>query len=413
MVRKSILIAVALIVVASAEGAAAALRQVPPVATNETPVTMVISDNGCGFWGPAVSRNGPEIEIRIAGQGCVTGTWPFEIPVPLGTLPPGDHVVKVLIEDEVAWQTTVVVHDVTTFPLVPSGAQLPGTFDFVHFPIGISELTNDAVVRFGPDASPQVTRSIYLPAHAAEGPVDVTVVHQGMTAVARNGFTWTSRGCTDPRIWERVLVPIEFNGPGANGSQWVTRFNVAVKAIARYHPWIQVPRRGEPCSMEQADPSRPKYVSSKDDGQRGYFVWVPRTLVPALAFSLTVQETSNNANAIPVAIPVLPERDWKFGTSTISVPAVRNARATLRIYGLDDDFHGAWVTNARLDLRGVGLLRYGADEPMFVAMDVTSMLDPDEPTLLQIDGGPMHSRYWAMLTVTDNVTQRFAVFTPQ
>lgn len=413
MVRKSTLLAVALIVVASIEGAAATLRQVPPVATNETPVTMVIEFQTCGFWGPSVAWIGQDIEIRVADRGCTTMGITVAVPVALGTLPPGDHVVKLLggDGDSVYGQTTVVVHDVTTFPIIPSGAQVPSIYvqDRIRLPLGMYDLSEDAVVRFGSEEGFSGVRTIELPLSAAEGVVDVTVVQQGMTAVARNGFTWTTRGCTDPRIWERVLIPIEFNGPGAHGSQWVTHFNVAVKPNLRFHEWIQVPIRGGSCSVEYADPSRPRYERAPDDGQRGYFLWVPRTLVPALAFSLTVRETSKAANAIPVTIPVPLERDWKFGSSTISVPAVGNARATLRVYGLDDDFRSLSVNNSL----GAQPFRHGADEPKFAAFDVTALLNPKGPTLLSLNGTPLHSRYWVMLTVTDNVTQRFAVFTPQ
>jgi hypothetical protein len=376
---------------------------------------MVIQFETCGFWGPFVSWAGQDIEIRIEQRGCTILAPTAVVPVALGILPPGEHVVKLFNGDAVYGQTTVVVHDVTTFPIVPSGAQIPGIYDQdpIHFPLGTFSLPGDAVLRLGSEEV-YLYSAIDLPLHAAEGVVDVTIVHDGRTVVARNGFTWTTKGCTDPRIWERVLVPIEFNGPGAHGSQWLTRFNVAVRPDWWFHPWIQVPGRGDSCSVEYADPSRPKYERSPDDGQRGYFVWVPRTAVSALAFSLTVRETSKDANAIPVTIPVPLERDWKFGSSTISVPAVQNARATLRVYGLDDDFQSLGVTISRKGpSREANPSRYGADEPKFAAIDVTDLLNPNGPTLLAIGGKPVHSRYWAMLTVTDNVTQRFAVFTPQ
>src|SRR5512142_2873919 len=157
--------------------------------------------------------------------GCLPVATAWQQTANIGLLPPGTYTVHALIQQDNGHVTDLgspllTVRPADPFRIDPPGAPTTGGSE-VRL-VSSNPWPTTAVV-FG-DAPPVTGRffgtTLFVtpPPHAA-GTVDVKVGN----AIATRAFTYYDpTDSPDPSIFEKVLFPIAFSGPGAFGSSWVT-----------------------------------------------------------------------------------------------------------------------------------------------------------------------------------------------
>ncbi len=235
-------LAAALLVGFSSASLAGGLRFDPPAPDSDSFIRVTVGTmvNGCSPHGATITRAGSAITIRYPdpsppGAGCGAMIAPWHETLPLGGLPPGTYDVVASVDSsfrgiQVIASGKLEVRDAdAAFRLVPSVAP-SGTPVFLLLPEGDSIPTSVAFDGVAVDATTTVYRSfdrlvaIVTPPPHARGIVDVVVnFNGGRSVAAAASFTYSDPAAPlDPFVFEPILFPISFEGPGAFGSQWQT-----------------------------------------------------------------------------------------------------------------------------------------------------------------------------------------------
>lgn len=233
--------------------------------------------------------------------------------------------------------------------------------------------------------------------------------------------------------YERVLLPVLLDSvAGDFGSTWSSTFNVYNGGVlpARTFPasCLIDPFDHTPCSATFDLPSR---VSGQLLKRRffgdppGLFFYVKKDAAPNVHFNLRVQDLSRQADTLGTEIPVIRERDLITQTiSLVNVPVGSSFRDTLRVY--DFDASGAatvTVTAFEADGKFIGSvdLRLVTPTTSVFARDpgyaeISSVVGTFPTTgssvVLEIKPTSGGLRYWAFVSVTNNVTQDVTTVTP-
>jgi hypothetical protein len=384
-------IALALLVSASAFGQ---LSIVPRVVTNRSPGFAIHwSITGPWYAAPLLHIDGNTIIIEVE-------EWPCFLLSPcvsagemnVAMLPAGDY--DVVLRDthgNTILSRTLAILDITTLPIIPAGrpisdeamsfGALPRNFPDMRLEFGSEKLPG--AIDGGHVVAPPSNHEELLDVAYDAGP-------RG-SGIARNAFTYANDACRDERIWERVLVPIDSNAAGAYGSRWVTDVSiVGPERVPGLGP-------GRDCEFGAT-------IGAPGTHPSGVYVRIPRTASHLVEVRVRVRETSRDG--LPIEIPVVRDDEWLTGVSEIEMPKLREGqRAMLRVYMKEDD--GAVLQVDKFSLR---LAAADRDTPRFASMDVSSM---SGTIRLSPSNGAWSigaSEYWAMITITDNVTQQFVVY---
>ena len=151
--------------------------------------------------------------------------------------------------------------------------------------------------------------------------------------------------------YERVLIPVFFSGPGANGAQWETAVDLTTSIqndVQLAEPALiytsESQCNGIPCSCASTlvEYGRSARLCSGLEHAAGLLLWVPRTAAPKdLNFSVRVRDTSKNATSAGTYVPVVWERDLSGEPIVLlDVPVESRFRSSLRVYdafGFADD----------------------------------------------------------------------------
>lgn len=271
---------------------------------------------------------------------------------------------------------------------------------------------------------------VRTPPHGA-GTVDITVrTGDGRTAIAPGAFVYTDDG---EERYQRILLPIYLEQPahGSNGSLWKTQLwlrNGGTQPIT-LAPWV-CPREMIcipvfPLTYEMRTGETLKNLPEIEQTNVGRLLYVNRDGLAGLSAGLRLFETSRGDEDAGTEIPVVRESRFATGTSHFhAVPLNDRFRVMLRVYemGVDDakflvtvveesEGMGGSLPLAQFTLRTMaaesgtfrehpGYAEYGAFSPM--------------PANARIDVVPLTagSRYWALVSITSNDTQRVTLVTP-
>jgi len=366
---------------------------VPRVLTNLTRATIYWDGSDSLSHTPLVTVDGLRVNLEFGQGSCVINQCFSFGSVELPALPAGTYqFVWTKDGDDVVLERTVEVYDVTTLPFFPAGMPTGDRYlvrvepDFADMDLYIPAQANEPV------SSWHTGYGFFPPARAQDGAVDVR--YEAFNArefrgVARNAFVYTAGDpCRDERIWESVLVPIDYNGKGAHGSEWVTEVRTSGASFVPAH-----------CENSSPQYSYPSHTSGP------YYIRVPRTGAHRVRHNVRVRETSGRS--LPVDIPVLREGEWLHDATTIELPPPSpNRRVTLRLYAPDDAVSSVSVGAAKTTL--VRLQNLGPDAPRYATLDLagfsgTLYLTPNARDFIR-------ARYWALVTMTDNETQQVFVY---
>ncbi|HET8774054.1 MAG TPA: hypothetical protein VFP80_09695, partial [Thermoanaerobaculia bacterium] len=276
-----------------------------------------------------------------------------------------------------------------------------------------------------------VTQSAYCeyvftaPPHAA-GAVDATITRPGLTTKVTSAAALRyvdPSAPPDESAFERVLVPVLYNGPGAYGSQWVSEGRISVQEGPPLR-WMHDVLNAE-CTSGACSSGRSVDFASFGNHPAGLLLFVPRG-IGEIDASLLVRDTSREGSSWGAQVPVVREKDFKSAGNLQfpGVPFDPPYRGLLRIYGIDGATAGVAV-GAGDSWRSPSLAGACADSvkpcntarPAFAAVDLQQTF----PELVgrgrfDVTVAPIWRvrpfRYWGFVTVTNNETQHVTVMTP-
>ena len=439
-----------LLVLATA-AAAEPYRFEPPAPTSATSVVLKVSTtwrDGCLPQSPTVTRNGKQVDVRWStplGFGCITVISPWRTEVPLGLFEPGAYEVTLRVDDApgettLAKKTLVVGEFAPSYQLVPpfastrGGSQVAFRAPVLDFRCGVdAEVRVDGVLV--PSSAFGCSVTAFLPAHAP-GPVDVVIRYGGTTTTIRSTLRYIDPAAApDPAVFERILVPIIFSGPGAFGSQWVTEGQIYNGGDFGF-PWfpdVAKPACSGSCELEWRGLIPLSAFGSQPNGR---ILFVPRGFADQLAIGGVVRDVSREEISRGSELPIAREKD--FRTEEIAFPNIpvdARYRLMLRIYDLEGVAQAATVTIYRgTPSSGPGIslpittrlipmsapcttTPCNSARPAYASVDISALIPASVPgPVTVIVSSPSSSApapMWALLSITNNTTQQVTTIRPQ
>lgn len=369
--------------------------------------------------------------IRIdydSPDGCILVPTRWSRRVELGRVPGGTYEVVVTYRDRQMSRQTLTVRDVGTqrFQVIPSVGR-------EHTRIWIAGLpecaggrcavviggANATILEATPDAL-----VVAAPAHA-DGVVDVVVQTPSGLLTAVGAFEYTRT--FDARDYARILFPVVYDGPGANGSRWTSSnvvYNAAPIALETI-PSISVP--GVITTPTPGPiPTRESASIGTRNTDGGFLLLVPRQLLPYVRTSSHIRDLSRAAESRGTELRVIREDDTASELHIISIPADPLFRPRLRVYDIDGNEEQVVVTMRRPSgahltttvvrpRRSFVCITTPCEDASFVALDLSPMfagLAASEIVHLKIETAN-ERRLWAFVSVTNNETQQVTTYSPQ
>lgn len=419
----------------------------PRVPTTATPIQFHFAQ-GCPPKIGVPTREGSVIRIRFEMHNCsppITRT--YSVALPEKTLPAGQYRVELLQtvdanstrppRDVLVGSAIFTVHDAEPqpFSVKPSVSfdaggrvRIQRTDDRsvcggrqCTFLFGGIAATNQT---YETDGSVSVNAPLLAP-----GVHDVSIVFpDAPTITARAAwyvFDESIESHVDRSQFEHVLIPLLFNGPGANGSQWRSEL-----VIANNSPW-PIPLGNVDLTLSQVwrNYALAPHAYETELGFAhpfGTVLLVPRRDAEGLAMSLRVRDVSREAEGFGTEIPIVREQDMaeERDVMLLNVPLDTKYRAKLRIYAILPDSRGTdvllYIKPRAGDLTASsrfvalrrdcgGLNQACSDTPLYGELDLPNVANGRADLQL----GTVHGALvWAFVSVTNNHTQQVTVVTP-
>jgi len=257
----------------------------------------------------------------------------------------------------------------------------------------------------------------------------------------------------DPQ-YERILVPVFFSGPGANGADWAT--NLELTATTRNIKMPVPVLLGDyyictldVCSCDLKDlieEGKIESVCPEFEDASGILLYVPRNLDPdELHIAARVMDRSRVSDRYGTAIPVVRERDAPDNPMILlDLPTDPRYRVALRLYdifGYDDLYEVKFFDMNERRRGNEGLLLTTeirvlvqpqpqgnpARFPMRPSFAFVGDLVAAYPQLasvpsigIEITAGDLlisppqpHPRFYALASITNNTTQEVTIVAPR
>jgi hypothetical protein len=226
--------------------------------------------------------------------------------------------------------------------------------------------------------------------------VDIVVVYHdydGKTVrrVAPSSFYyWDASFGVDQRVFEPLLLPLAFEGPGAFGTRWVTGNDVAVFTGT--------------LGCDECVINRTVRISN-GASPSGRVIWIPRRKAERGARATSsVRELSTGST---VRVPTPSEDD--FGReSTISIPVRINSRTLLRLWALKNPGKiGFWLDGG--GVFEVEFAHVNGESLWFASADITRLLaNAPAGTMIHVNQQVLPWEtfpLWSLVSITNNTTQ--------
>jgi len=403
----------------------------PPDPTSKDPVTLLVQQVDSCPPPPAVSRSGFEIKVTVNFGQCLFPPSLITHHVELGVLPAGQYNVVVYYagsQQPVAFSFTVLEASLSVSVEPYLGSTEGGTIVDVNilgaFCINQTPCPAPTITFDGVPGTVLQFESVHLraktPPHAT-GAVDVRVTASNVNS--SYAFRYYDRGAPPSSVFfEKVLIPVILNGPGALGSNWVTE--IFMRNDNAYFVELWRPIAGS----SAVTPSTPLSFGSATNSPGGIFLIAPREAATALKFHAMVRDTSRGDIEWGTQIPIVRETSFVSQIDLLDIPVDQRFRTMLRIYSLQPVAPTATI----------GLTVYSLDDgkdvrhflwPMSVptaCTDATSCADkPGYAAISDLTSGVSAPRIgvrvdaytaikvWAFATVTNNNTQHVTVISPE
>jgi hypothetical protein len=397
----------------------------PADPTSNLPVVLIVQQYASCPPPPVIERTGFSIVVTLDGGPCLSPPTLVTQSVSLGVLPAGTYIVT--FKGDTSPSGQFVVRDVNdTVRVTPSlGPSTGGTVVEVRSEVGpctlpIGQICPMPVITFDGIAATDVTpvRShvfrVTTPAHAP-GAVEVVVRNAGGEGVNRSfAFRYYSdTEAPDSALFERRLLPVVFNGPGAFNSLWETEVAAANNSATDVRPWRAESETGTLVARKAVRLTLPEWP-------QGRFVFVPREFSDAVHFNVRIRDISRDATHWGAELPMPRESAFRQTIELLNVPGDSRYRRLLRVYGassaaqnveiqiyaMTDGFRYSWHTYR---------LSAGSDpaDPAFHSLDLDTILPILQPGRNVAIRLASSQPVWAFVTATNRDTQQVTIVSPQ
>lgn len=426
-------LAVAILLLSRVVSAEDAIQIEPADPTSTTPVTLIVMEVDSCPPPPVVTGSGFTITVALGVGPCLSPAILITHRLELGILAAGEYQVVVTDGGEPAGSASFDVLDANTSVIVrPSlGRAVGGTVvdiltDVNYCPDSPQTCTPPAIT-FGGVAATNVTAvdgthfQARVTAHAP-GAVEVRVAGGSVNRSSYAFRYYDPAAPPLPSLFERVLLPVVYNGPGAFGSAWMTEPTLKNGNAYAVEPWRAI---GDLTSLPPA-----KALSFEPgSAPAGVFVILPRESAPMIHFNTLVRDLSREPSAWGAEVPVVRENDFRSTPlDLLNIPTDPRFRLTLRMYALGSVPALVQLTFYAMDGGGVldqrfvnlvsaapcmGPFACGSDRPSYAAIsDLQPLLG--SAGRIGIDVEPLSGLpVWAFVTITNNDTQHVTVISPQ
>jgi hypothetical protein len=350
------------------------------------------------------------------GVLCAQSTGPYTRTFHLGILPPGGYTV-ILVADagststELA-RTPLIVRDAETLSIFPYAVPTTGG------PIGLANpfFLAAATLTIGGVTVPaesNIDGALFAiaPPHAP-GVVDVTVNSIVVSLFSKAALIYYDPASADPAVFEPILFPVSFQGPGALGSQWLTESFINANGSQSFF------RDPLPCASCTQTPGLGTKQLINNGNPWGHVLYALRGTTANLDFASRIRDTSRQSLTAGTEVPVVRERDFRAQLRFMNIPVDPRYRVTLRLWSLSDAAQFVATvdsTPAQQDL--LTLSKIPGTSMSFGSLDVTSLLAKasNNPTNLTVAGVPnllVSPPVWGIVSITNNDTQQVTIISP-
>jgi hypothetical protein len=394
-----------------------AMEVFPPAPDSHTFIKLLTQNSPfCSLQRTDVALEGSTITVTAIPTSAVCPAILFPLRADVGVVPGG--VYDVIFRGPTGTEfdrTKLIVRDASSGIIVsPVGGRLQAPRTVQVF----GAAANSTVLFDGvPATDPHVVNGVLVvtpPAHAA-GTVDVTVNDEsGNSRRAAAAFTYFDPSAApDPFVFEPLLYPVAYDGPGIFGSQWVTNNVMATgNTLVRFRDLVEARTCSSTCSQFNWS------AVLAPESQSGVLLWAIRRRFPLgteddFHVSSRIVDTSQ-PHGNGTGLPVAREGDFHSSFTIEDVPVGGAARGTLRIYSPVDVEQivqvSVNVANAQTTTQTVTLKPVNG--VAFAAVDLSGAADSrTAPARIVVNG--VSAKVWGLVSVTDNATQEVTAFWPQ
>jgi hypothetical protein len=399
------------------------IRFDPPNPTGSRSVDAIITGvwpNGCLPLVKSVVITPTTVTLHLdatppPGVLCTQSLGPYTRTFHLGILPPAGYTV-ILVADAGSTSTELaraplIVRDAETLSIFPYAVPTTGGQIGLSNPFFLAGATlTIGGVTVPADSNIDGALFANAPPHAP-GVVDVTVNSTG-TVTAKAALIYYDPAAADPAVFEPILFPVSFQGPGALGSQWLTESFINANGSQAFF------RDPLPCTGCSQSLSFGSKQLLNDGLPWGHVLYALRGTTSALDFASRIRDTSRQSQTAGTEVPVVRESDFRDHLRFMNIPVDARYRVTLRLWSLGDfPQFIAVVDSIPAEQQPLTVSKIPGTSMWFGTLDVTSLLTraSNNPTNLAVNGSPnvqASPAIWGMLSITNNDTQQVTIVSP-
>jgi len=406
--------------IASAE----TIRFDPPNPTGSRSVDAILTGvwpDGCLPIVRSVEITSTTIKLHLdatppPGVLCSLALGTYTRTFHMGILPPGGYTVIAVAEagsttTELA-RTQLIVRDAETLNIFPyavpsTGGQISMTNPF--FLAGATLTIGGVTV----PADSNIDGLLFAnaPPHAP-GVVDVTVNSTPGTVTSKAALIYYDPAAADPAVFDPILFPVSFAGPGALGSQWLTESFIYANGSPSFF------RDPLPCNGCSNSLSTGTKQLINDGNPWGHVLYAVRGTAESLAFASRIRDTSRQSQTAGTEVPVVRERDFRNQLRFLNIPVDPRYRVMLRLWSLSDSGQFSVIVDSTpAQFQGLTVAKIPGTSMSFGSMDVTSLLakagnNPTNLTVVTSSSLAIPPPIWGMVSITNNDTQQVTIVSP-
>jgi len=348
------------------------------------------------------------------GVLCAQSTGPYTRTFHLGIVPPGGYTV-ILVADAGTTSTELarvplIVRDTETITIVPYAVPITGGRITITNPGFLAGTLTVGGVMVPAQGGGDIHPSADVPPHAA-GVVDVTIDSGLSIVTSKAALIYYDPASADPAVFEPILFPVSFQGPGALGSQWLTESFIHATSLAFFRDPL-------PCTRCSQSPPAGSTQLLNGGNPWGHVLYAMRGTTESLTFASRIRDTSRQAQSAGTEVPVVRESDFRGQLRFLNVPVDARYRVTLRLWSIGDAAQFVAAVDATpAQQQPLTVSKIAGASMSFGSIDVTSLLtkSSNNPTNLAVTGASALSvtaPIWGMLSITNNDTQQVTIISP-
>jgi len=401
----------------------------PPNATANRSIDATVA----GVWSdscvPSIKNvviTGATITLHLNADvppdsACLQALTQYHRTFHLGVVPAGSYTV-IAVADQGATSREVArvplfVRDAETLNIAPYAVPASGGEIVISNPFFLA----GATITIGGVAVPANSNVDGLlianaPAHVP-GAVDIVVNSTAGTLASKAALIYYDPASADPAVFEPILLPLSFQGPGAFGSQWTTDTFITTNGAPAYF------RDALPCAGCSASISIGTKQFTNNSDPWGHVLYAMRGTAAALDFASRIHDTSRQAQTAGTEVPIARERDFRGLLRFLNIPSDNRYRAMIRLWSLGDYPQFIVIVDSiPAQLAPLSVTKIPGTAMWFGAIDVTSLLtkgitNPTSVMVYPSGYGSFNSpllfpQIWGMLSITNNDTQQVTIISP-